>query len=66
MNEILLWRKTARVILLLSQRLEITPSRAMDIFYASRACALLHNPESGLQLMSDAYVADEVILTMNE
>ena len=66
MNEILLWRKTARIILLLSQRLRVSPSKAMDIFYASRACALLHNPKSGLQLMSDAYVADEVMLTMND
>lgn len=62
MNDILLWRKTARIILLLSQRLGVNASRAMDIFYASRTCTLLHTPNSGLQLMSDAYVADEVIM----
>ena len=64
MNEILLWRKIARVIILLSQRLGVDASQAMNIFYASRVCTLLHEPKSGLQLMSDAYVADEIVLEL--
>lgn len=64
MNEILLWRKIARVIILLSQRLGVDASQAMNIFYASRVCALLHEPKSGLQLMSDAYVADEIVIEL--
>jgi hypothetical protein len=64
MNEILLWRKIARIIMLLAQRLGIDASQALDIFYASRVCTLLHEPESGLQLMSDAYVADEIIMEL--
>ena len=64
MNEILLWRKIARVIILLSQRLEVDAKQALNIFYNSRVCALLHDPKSGLQLMSDAYVADEIVLEL--
>lgn len=64
MNEILLWRKTVRVIMSLAQRLGIDASEALDLFYASRTCALLHEPKSGLQLMSDAYVTDEIIMEL--
>ena len=64
MNEILLWRKIARGIILLSQRLEVDAKQALNIFYNSRVCALLHDPKSGLQLMSDAYVADEIVLEL--
>lgn len=64
MNEILLWRKNARIVMLLSQRLGIDAKQALNIFYNSRVCALLHNPECGLQLMSDAYVADEIVMEL--
>ena len=48
----------------LAQRLGIDASEALDLFYASRTCALLHEPKSGLQLMSDAYVTDEIIMEL--
>ena len=64
MNDILLWRKIARIIVLLAQRLGIGTAQAMNIFYTSRVCKLLHNSQSGLQLMSDAYVIDEIIMEL--
>ena len=64
MNEILLWRKIARIVMLLSKRLDIDAKQALNIFYGSRVCALIHNPESGLQLLSDAYVADEIVMEL--
>jgi hypothetical protein len=64
MNDILLWRKIARIIVLLAQRLGIETAQAMNIFYTSRVCKLLHNQQSGLQLMSDAYVIDEIIMEL--
>lgn len=64
MNEILLWRKIARVIILLAQRLDVDASQALNIFYNSRVSTLLHDPKSGLQLMSDAYIADEIVMEL--
>ena len=51
--------------MLLSKRLDIDAKQALNIFYGSRVCALIHNPESGLQLLSDAYVADEVVMELH-
>lgn len=64
MNEILLWRKIARIVILLSQRLDIEGRQALDILYSSRICSLLHDSNSGLQLMSDAYIVDEIIMDL--
>lgn len=46
----------------LSQRLAISPSRALDLFYRSKTCAQLHDKKTGLYLMSNGYVADDFIL----
>lgn len=46
----------------LSQRLDISPSRALDLFYRSKTCKQLHDKRTGLYLMSNGYVADDFIL----
>lgn len=66
MNEILLWRKIARIILLLAERLDIKPERALGIFYDSDVCTMLHTPRYGLHLMSDAYIVDEIMLELQQ
>ncbi|MDE5711200.1 MAG: DUF3791 domain-containing protein [Bacteroides sp.] len=66
MNEILLWRKIARIILLLAERLDIKPERALGMFYGSDVCTMLHNPRYGLHLMSDAYIVDEIMLELQQ
>lgn len=33
--------------------------KAMDLFYKSHTFALLNNPETGLQLMSDQYILED-------
>lgn len=48
----------------LSQRLDISPSRTLDLFYRSKTCAQLHDKKTGLYLMSNGYVADDFILEM--
>lgn len=48
----------------LSQRLDISPSRALDLFYRSKTCAQLHDKKTGLYLMSNGYIADDFILEM--
>ena len=61
MRDQVLWRKTARIIMDLAKRLDISPERAMDLLYKSETYALLTNPESGLNLMSDEYIVNDII-----
>lgn len=48
----------------LSQRLDISPSCALDLFYRSKTCQQLHDKRTGLYLMSNGYIADDFILEM--
>lgn len=60
MRDQVFWRKTARIIRILAEKLCISQERAMDIVYNSDTYALLSNPESGLFLMSDAYIVEDL------
>ena len=50
--------------MLLSQRSNTTPERALDIYYHTRVNKYMSSPEYGLQHMSDLYVVDEIINEM--
>ena len=43
----------------LSNRQEIAPVRALQLFYESKTCADLHDKETGLYLYGNLYIADE-------
>ena len=45
MREQVLWRKVARIIMRLAERLQISPERALAIFYDTRTCSMLHDIE---------------------
>ena len=51
---------------LLQQRLDVSSERALDIFYTSRTNERLHDPYTGLYLMSDLYIVDEVIRELQD
>lgn len=59
MRDQVLWRKTARIIEMIRDRLDISAEKAMDLFYRSRTFSLLNNPASGLNLMSDQYIFED-------
>jgi hypothetical protein len=61
MRDQVLWRKEARIADLLAGQLDIDAERALDILYNSRTYALLANPDSGLQLQSDAYIITNLL-----
>ena len=61
MRDTVLWRKEANIVMLLSQRLNISPERALDVYYHTRGNKYMSSPEYGLQFMSDLYVVDEII-----
>ena len=61
MRQNVLWRKIARIILLLAERLDVAPERAMNLFYHSRVCVMLNDPRYGLHLMSDTFIVNDLI-----
>lgn len=58
-QEMILSSRIGSIAAELSRRLEITPVRALQLFYESRTCADLHNKETGLYLYGNLYIADE-------
>lgn len=62
LSDLLMWNKIGRIVTLLSERLDVSGERALDIFYTSRTNERLHDEHTGLYLMSDLYIVDEIIL----
>lgn len=63
MRDNVLWRKIARITVMISDALHVSSEKALDLFYSSRVYRMLADPKYGLQTMSDAYILDEF---MNE
>ncbi|MBQ8705797.1 MAG: DUF3791 domain-containing protein [Paludibacteraceae bacterium] len=61
LSDLLMWNKIGRIVTLLSERLDITPARALDIFYTSKTNERLHDPSTLLYTFSDLYIVDDVI-----
>ncbi len=66
MRDNVLWRKQSRIIMLLAEALNISAERALDIFYSTQVYQQLTNPKSGLQLMSDQYILEDLINELRE
>lgn len=45
----------------LAEQLNITPERALELFYTSKTCEELHDPSTLLYTFGNRYIADEVI-----
>ena len=43
----------------ISRRMDIKPTKALELFYDSQTCAHLHDKSTGLYLYGNLYVADE-------
>ncbi len=61
MRDNVLWRKQSRIIILLAKALHISAERALDLFYSTNVYQQLNNPKTGLQLMSDQYILEDLI-----
>lgn len=61
MRDTVLWRKQSRIIMQLADALHIDAERALNLFYSTKVYQKLSNPKSGLQLMSDGYIQEELI-----
>lgn len=64
LSDLLMWNKIGRIVTLLSKRLDVSGERALDIFYTSRTNERLHDEHTGLYLMSDRYIVDELVLEL--
>lgn len=62
LSNLLMWNKIGRIVMKLSKQLDISPLRALDVFYTSKVCDRLHNPETELYIFSNAYIVDEIIM----
>lgn len=47
--------------MLLADKLQIQPERAMDLFYSTKVYLQLSDPKYGLHLMSDDYIIEDLI-----
>ena len=56
-----MWNKIGRIVMILAKRLDISPERALDIFYTSKTNVRLHNPATLLYTFSDRYIVDDII-----
>lgn len=66
LRDTVFWTKIGRIVVRLSERLDISPEEAFDIFYESDTCERLHNPETGLYLYGDLYIVDEVMRELQD
>lgn len=61
LRDTVFWTKIGRIVVRLSERLDVSPEEAFDIFYESDTCERFHNPDTGLYLYGDLYIVDEVM-----
>ena len=61
MRDSVLWRKKSHIIMMLVDRLEIDEERALNIFYSTKTYQLLSDPNSGIQLISDEYILENIL-----
>ena len=61
MKDLLLWNKISRIVMLLAECLDISPVRALDIFYNRENCQFLYNSSFGFYLTSYVYILDDII-----
>ena len=61
MRDSVLWRKQSHIIILLAETLQIDAERALDLFYSTNVYQQLVDSKSGLQLMSDQYIVENIL-----
>ncbi|MDO4211662.1 MAG: DUF3791 domain-containing protein [Bacteroidales bacterium] len=66
LNDLNMWNKIGRIVMRLSERLEVDTERALDIFYSSKTCRNLHDPEMGLYLLADNCIVEDILAEIRE
>ncbi len=66
MKKQILWRKITRIIMNLSEKLNVAPQRALKIFYETNVCRQLHDDRLGLYLMGDEYIVNDILAELSQ
>lgn len=66
MRDSVLWRKQSHVIMMLAEELNVDIEQAMDLYYSTKTSQLLSDAKSGLQLMSDKYIVEDIIAELSK
>ena len=66
MRDTVLWRKQSHIIMMLAKALQIDAERALDLFYSTKTYQQLSDPKYGMQLMSDPYILEDVMLEIQQ
>lgn len=61
LNDLNMWNKIGRIVMRLSERLDVDTERALDIFYTSKTCRNLHDPDMGLYFLADNCIVEDII-----
>lgn len=61
LSPLLLWNKIGRVVTLIATDMNISPEKALTLFYRSRTNILMRDPSTMLYTFGDRYLADEVM-----
>ena len=65
-QEIIMSNRIGAISVELAKQLDVTPIRALQLFYESETCAHLHNKSTGLYLYGDLYIAEEFLREMQD
>ena len=65
LSPVLMWNKIGRIVIKLSKRLNVTPLRALNIFYTSEVCDRMHDEKEELYTYSDDYIVDEIMIELH-
>lgn len=60
-QEIIMSNRIGAISIILSKLLNVTPLKALKMFYTSNTCINLHNKSTGLYLYGDLYIAEDFI-----
>lgn len=66
MRDSVKWRKQSRIIMLLAERMNISVEEALNRFYGTNTYCLFSNANTGLELMSDEYILEDIMREISE
>ena len=66
MRDSVLWRKLSHITMLLAEALQIDAERALDLLYSTKTYSQLSDPQSGMQLMSDQYILENILAELKQ
>ena len=66
MRDSVLWRKQSHIVMMLAEALKIDEEKALDLFYSTDVYRHLSDPKYGLQLMSDPYILEDILVELGK